>query len=75
MTYKDILAYADAAKSSAVRLDVAATMAAKHKAHLTALHVLVTQESTEVAPPSPKPPPPNPRPPPLRTKRSSPEWT
>src|SRR5437879_699984 len=40
MAYKDILVYADAAKSAAVRLDVAAALAAKHKAHLTALHVL-----------------------------------
>jgi len=39
MAYKDILVYADAAKSAAVRLDVAAALAAKHKAHLTALHV------------------------------------
>jgi nucleotide-binding universal stress UspA family protein len=40
MAYKDILVYADAAKSVSVRLDVAASLAAKHKAHLTALHVL-----------------------------------
>jgi nucleotide-binding universal stress UspA family protein len=40
MAYKDILVYADAAKSAPSRLDVAALLAAKHKAHLTALHVM-----------------------------------
>lgn len=39
MGYKDILVYADASKAAPVRLDVAATLAAKYKAHLTALHV------------------------------------
>lgn len=40
MAYKDILVYADAAKSAPARLDVAAMLAAKHKAYLTALHVM-----------------------------------
>ncbi len=39
MSYKDILVIADDAKSAPVRLDVAAALAATHKAHLVALHV------------------------------------
>lgn len=39
MAYKDILVYADGSKAAPVRLDVAAALAAKYKAHLTALHV------------------------------------
>lgn len=39
MTYKDILVYADGGKAAPARLDVAAALATKHKAHLTALHV------------------------------------
>lgn len=39
MSYSDILVIADDAKSLPARLDVAAALAATHKAHLTALHV------------------------------------
>jgi nucleotide-binding universal stress UspA family protein len=39
MSYKDILVYADASKAAPVRFDVAAALATKYKAHLTALHV------------------------------------
>lgn len=39
MGYKDILVYADGNKAAPVRLDVAAALAARYKAHLTALHV------------------------------------
>lgn len=39
MSYKDILVIADDAKSLPVRLDVAAALAAAHKAHVAALHV------------------------------------
>lgn len=39
MTYKDILVYADAAPTAAVRLDAAAQLAKTQGAHLVALHV------------------------------------
>jgi nucleotide-binding universal stress UspA family protein len=39
MPYKDILVYADGTKAAKARLDVAATIAADHGSHLTALHV------------------------------------
>lgn len=39
MSFKDILVIADDAKSAPVRLDVAASLAAGHKAHMVALHV------------------------------------
>jgi nucleotide-binding universal stress UspA family protein len=41
MSYKDILVYADANKSAAVRLDLAAKLATDFGAHLVALHVAV----------------------------------
>jgi nucleotide-binding universal stress UspA family protein len=41
MSYKDIVVYADANKSAAARFDVAASLAAAHGAHLTAVHVSV----------------------------------
>ena len=41
MPYKDLLVYADSRPECAVRVELACALAARHRAHLTALHVMM----------------------------------